>query len=342
MTLSSSLTYVVKTRFNTIDNTIHATEFTSDNSLKNRSEAFNFIENYIEIITNEGLIQIESDYIYSKAINRTNCEISKPNDTNCKRLKLFNQEAIHLIPNETIFPVGISVSYKYNNDNKTLGIDKDKEYEIFAYKNLSQINYSEQLNHLINEYQLLRHIGHTTLGYTQLYKSDLHNLSLNYTRFKILDTPFLWVNETRQYFVNNTSNDNCLLDCLCDRLLHHDDFNYVYFVEKNCPKEIEKNIYALLHSDGGLLFVGYHPENLTESIMSDIDLVNYYHLLDDTFSKDEYLYKNINLQIFSFNDFPVLAITVFPLNNESKIHRAYNPDKIFVLRDNQIIKMKNR
>ncbi|WP_312351099.1 hypothetical protein, partial [Empedobacter sp.] len=49
----------------------------------------------------------------------------------------------------------------------------------------------------------------------------------------------------------------------------------------------------------------------------------------------------VNLQIFSFNDFPVLAITVFPLNEESKKSHAYNPDKIFVLQNNRFIKMKD-
>ncbi len=151
----------------------------------------------------------------------------------------------------------------------------------------------------------------------------------------------MWNNPTRQFFINNISNREFILDCLYDHLFHYQDFDYDQFLEKNCPKEIEKNIYAMLHDQGGLLFIGYHPENLTESIMSDVELINYYNLLDANFSQDEYLYKNINLQIFSFNDFPVLAITVFPLNEESKKNHAYNPDKIFVLQNNRFIKMKD-
>jgi len=83
----------------------------------------------------------------------------------------------------------------------------------------------------------------------------------------------LWNNPTRQFFINNISNREFILDCLYDHLFHYQDFDYDQFLEKNCPKEIEKNIYAMLHDQGGLLFIGYHPENLTESIMSDIELI---------------------------------------------------------------------
>lgn len=268
-------------------------------------------------------------------------KINFPNGNNYKRLKLINQEAIFIILNETTFPFGISLSYKFNKDYVDSNIVKDKEYEIFAYKNLGEIDFSAQLNNLVNEYQLLSSLGYSIRNSIQLYKPDLTNLSVNKTRFRIIDTPFLWENKTRQFFVNNISNHEFILEYLYDHLFHYHKFDYVKFLEKNCPKEIEKNIYAMLHAQGGLLFVGYHPENLTESIMSDVELINYYNLLDSTFSKDKYLYKNVHLQIFSFNDFPVLAITVFPLNEESKKNHAYNPDKIFVLQNNRFIKMKD-
>ena len=335
----STITYVIRTRFCTKTTDTHKTEFNSNNSIENRINAFNFLENYLEIISNEGLIKIESDFIHSNAIERVNTEISVPNENNYKRLKLFNQEAILIIPNESIFPYGITLSFKVN---ETIGtIQKDKEYEIFSLKNLTASNYSEQLNNLINEYHLLKHSSYAKENSNELNKQSFSNLSLSEDVFHILDTPFLWKNVTRQFFVNNISIKNSLLNCLYERLFHYEEFDYVNFLEKNCPKEIEKNIYAMLHGQGGLLYVGYHPENLTESIMSDLELVNYYHLLDTTFSKDEFLYKNINLQIFNFNDFPVLAITVFPLNEESKKNHAYNPDKIFVLQNNRFVKMKD-
>lgn len=337
--ISPTITYVVRTRFCATTNDSNKTEFNSDDSLKNRFEAFNFIENYLEIITNEGLIKIESNYIHSKAIDRVNTEISKPNESNYRRLKLLNQEAIIIIPNEATFPFGISLFLKVN---KTIGkIQKDKEYELYSLKNTDQINFSDQLNNLINEYKVLKNLGCTAENTIELHKQTFNNLSISEEVFRIFNTPFLWQNATRQFFVNSISNKNSLLDCLYDRLFHYENFDYVNFLEKNCPKEIEKNIYAMLHSKGGLLYVGYHPENLTESILGDIELLNYYNLLDATFSKDEYLYKNINLQIFSFNDFPVLAITVFPLNEESKKNHAYNPDKIFVLQNNRFVKMKD-
>lgn len=336
----STITYVVKTRFCTSSKEFQTTEFNSDNGLKNRLDAFSFLENYIEIISNEGLLQIESNFIQPKAIDRINTEINFPNGNNYKRLKLVNQEAIFITPNETIFPYGISLSFVLNEDFDTL--KKDNEYEIYSLKNFEQINYSEQLNHLIIEYKLLKNLGfEEQIDAIKLNKYLFSNFDIEDNHFEILDTPFLWNNSTRQFFINNISNREFILDCLYDHLFHYQDFDYVQFLEKNCPKEIEKNIYAMLHGQGGLLFVGYHPENLTESIMSDIELINYYNLLDANFSQDEYLYKNINLQIFSFNDFPVLAITVFPLNEESKKSHAYNPDKIFVLQNNRFIKMKD-
>ena len=336
----STITYVVKTRFCTSSKEFQTTEFNSDNGLKNRLDAFSFLENYIEIISNEGLLQIESNFIQPKAIDRINTEINFPNGNNYKRLKLVNQEAIFITPNETIFPYGISLSFVLNEDFDTL--KKDNEYEIYSLKNFEQINYSEQLNHLIIEYKLLKNLGfEEQIDAIKLNKNLFSNFDIEDNHFEILDTPFLWNNSTRQFFINNISNREFILDCLYDHLFHYQDFDYVQFLEKNCPKEIEKNIYAMLHGQGGLLFVGYHPENLTESIMSDVELINYYNLLDANFSQDEYLYKNINLQIFSFNDFPVLAITVFPLNEESKKNHAYNPDKIFVLQNNRFIKMKD-
>lgn len=336
----STITYVVKTRFCTSSKEFQTTEFNSDNGLKNRLDAFSFLENYIEIISNEGLLQIESNFIQPKAIDRINTEINFANGNNYKRLKLVNQEAIFIAPNETIFPYGISLSFVLNEDFDTL--KKDNKYEIYSLKNSEQINYSEQLNNLINEYKLLKKIGfEEQIDAIKLNKNPFSNFDINADHFEILDTPFLWNNPTRQFFINNISNREFILDCLYDHLFHYQDFDYVQFLEKNCPKEIEKNIYAMLHGQGGLLFVGYHPENLTESIMSDVELINYYNLLDANFSQDEYLYKNINLQIFSFNDFPVLAITVFPLNEESKKSHAYNPDKIFVLQNNRFIKMKD-
>ena len=336
----STITYVVKTRFCTSSKEFQITEFNSDNGLKNRLDAFSFLENYIEIISNEGLLQIESNFIQPKAIDRINTEINYPNGNNYKRLKLVNQEAIFITPNETIFPYGISLSFVLNEDFDTL--KKDNEYEIYSLKNFEQINYSEQLNHLIIEYKLLKNLGfEEQIDAIKLNKYLFSNFDIEDNHFEILDTPFLWNNSTRQFFINNISNREFILDCLYDHLFHYQDFDYVQFLEKNCPKEIEKNIYAMLHGQGGLLFVGYHPENLTESIMSDVELINYYNLLDANFSQDEYLYKNINLQIFSFNDFPVLAITVFPLNEESKKSHAYNHDKIFVLQNNRFIKMKD-
>ncbi|MBY0066772.1 hypothetical protein [Empedobacter falsenii] len=336
----STITYVIKTRFCTSSKEFQTTQFNSDNGLKNRLDAFNFLENYIEIISNEGLLQIESNFIQPKAIDRINTEINFPNENNYKRLKLVNQEAIFITPNETIFPYGISLSFVLNEDFDSL--KKDNEYEIYSLKNYEQINYSEQLNSLINEYKLLKNLGfEKQIDAIKLNKNLFSNFAIKDDYFKIFDTPFLWNNLTRQFFINNISNNEFILDCLYDHLFHYQDFDYVQFLEKNCPKEIEKNIYAMLHGQGGLLFVGYHPENLTESIMSDVELINYYNLLDANFSQDEYLYKNINLQIFSFNDFPVLAITVFPLNEESKKNHAYNPDKIFVLKNNRFIKMKD-
>lgn len=336
----STITYVIKTRFCTSSKEVQTTQFNSDNGLKNRLDAFNFLENYIEIISNEGLLQIESNFIQPKAIDRINTEINFPNENNYKRLKLVNQEAIFITPNETIFPYGISLSFVLNEDFDSL--KKDNEYEIYSLKNYEQINYSEQLNSLINEYKLLKNLGfEEQINAIKLNKNLFSNFAIKDDYFKIFDTPFLWNNLTRQFFINNISNNEFILDCLYDHLFHYQDFDYVQFLEKNCPKEIEKNIYAMLHGQGGLLFVGYHPENLTESIMSDVELINYYNLLDANFSQDEYLYKNINLQIFSFNDFPVLAITVFPLNEESKKNHAYNPDKIFVLKNNRFIKMKD-
>ena len=107
----STITYVVKTRFCTSSKEFQITEFNSDNGLKNRLDAFSFLENYIEIISNEGLLQIESNFIQPKAIDRINTEINYPNGNNYKRLKLVNQEAIFITPNETIFPYGISLSF---------------------------------------------------------------------------------------------------------------------------------------------------------------------------------------------------------------------------------------
>ena len=153
----STITYVVKTRFCTSSKEFQTTQFNSDNGLKNRLDAFNFLENYIEIISNEGLLQIESNFIQPKAIDRINTEINFPNENNYKRLKLVNQEAIFITPNETIFPYGISLSFVLNEDFDTL--KKDNEYEIYSLKNSEQINYSEQLNHLIIEYKLLKNLG---------------------------------------------------------------------------------------------------------------------------------------------------------------------------------------
>lgn len=84
-------------------------------------------------------------------------KINFPNGNNYKRLKLINQEAIFITPNENIFPYGISLSFVLNEDFDTL--KKDNEYEIYSLKNSEQINYSEQLNHLIIEYKLLKNLG---------------------------------------------------------------------------------------------------------------------------------------------------------------------------------------
>lgn len=49
------------------------------------------------------------------------------------------------------------MSFVLNEDFDTL--KKDNEYEIYSLKNSEQINYSEQLNHLIIEYKLLKNLG---------------------------------------------------------------------------------------------------------------------------------------------------------------------------------------
>lgn len=334
-----SVTYVIKNRYCTESNNLFKTEFYSKNSLESRNDAIRFIENYLEIITNEGLIHIESDFILASAIKNINTDICIPNKNNYDRLKIFNQETILIIPNETIFPFGITLSFKLTENFGDL--KKDKEYELFSLKKTNETDYSEQLNNLINEYQLLKQLGYNADNKISLTKKSFSNLTIKQKTFEILDTPFLWNNETRQFFVNNVTNEDSLLDSLYERLFQHEKYNYVHFLETNCPKKIEKNIYTMLHGKGGLLFLGYHPENLTESILSDEEILDYYDFLNKICDKDKYLHKNINLQIFSFDDFPILAISVFPLNDESRKNNAYNPNKVFVLQNNRFIKMKN-
>ena len=155
---SLSIFYEIKTRSYNKNDKFQITEFKSNNALENRQEAFRFIENYLEVITNEGLIQISSNLINQNAIQQTNFEISTPDEDNFEKLKLFNQETIAFIPNEDLFPDGISVSYRLTEDFEDL--KKDNKYEIFNLKSPQDINYTLQINNLISENIVLKKAGY--------------------------------------------------------------------------------------------------------------------------------------------------------------------------------------
>lgn len=338
---SLPITYEVKTRRLKESNRFHRTEFKANDALTNRMLAFQFIETYLEVITNEGLIQLSSNLINKNAIDQTNEELAIKNEDNFERLKFFNQETIAFVPNEELFPEGITVSFKLTEDFK--GFEKGKEYEIFSLRNPTEINYSLQIENLILENSLLKKIGYTINELEVLIQKELlPHINIKPKEFLILDTPFQWNNIVKQIFINKLYDENLSYNLIYEHLTHPEKYDYVNYLEENSVIEIEENIYTLLHDRGGFLFVGYNPENLVESFMSDEDILDYYHLLNFIFSKDKYLYKNISLNIINYEDFAVLAIGVYPLNKESKKKYAYNRDKIFVKKNNQIVKLDEK
>lgn len=335
---SLPIIYEVKTRFLSEGNRFQKKEFKTNDALTNRIQAFQFIETYLEVITNEGLIEISSNLINQNAIQQTNKEISISSEVNFEKLKLFNQETIAFIPNKEIFPEGISVSFKLTQDFENF--KKDKVYEIFNLRSPQDINFNLQINNLILENLLLKKLGYNLEELeVSMEKELLPNFKIKQKSFSILDTPFQWNNILKQIFINKLHDESLSYKLIYEHLTHPEKYDYVNYLEENCLIEIEENIYALLHGVGGFLFIGYHPENLVESVMSDTDILDYYHLLDFIFSKDKYLYKNISLNIINYEDFAVLAVSVYPLNKESKKQHAYNRDKIFVRQNNQIVRL---
>lgn len=331
------VTYIVRTRLCENSNEIHETKFSDYNMLKARKKAFEFIENYIEIITNQGLITIDSNTINKIAINKINNSLSEPNDDNYNSLKLLNQENIVIIPNKNVFPKGITLSFKIN---KSVQNSDETEYEIFSLKNSSENKYEIQLKNLIKEYSIFNEFGYNLENHKVLIeKKNYKILNLKNKKNYIINTPFNWKHFTTQIFLNKVYDKDFHAKNLYEHLINHKKYNYVSFLEENCKQEIEENIYSMLHENGGVLFVGYHPDNFIESVMSDQEIYDYYSTLHYIFSKDKYLYKNINLDIIDYKDFLVLCIIVFPLNEESKLSNAFNPDKIFIRQNNKIIKI---
>lgn len=334
----SSITYIVKTRFCEETQEFQQTEFSSDNSLAARNNAFKFIESYLEIIANEGLVQISSDIINSHAIKRFNKTILKPSNRTYKRIKLFNQDIISIIPNQKIFPKGIRLSFRINSPSEN---DDFEEFEIFSFQKPNHTIINQQLNHLILEYSFLNYMGYHIEDEIVISKNQFITLSIEPAEFKIIDTPFEWKNETRKFSIDYLTNKHLFYDGLQHRLVHHEMYQYISFLERNCIEEIEKNVYSMLHSTGGLLFIGFHPENIVESAMSNEEIMDYYQYLNHSFSQDKYLFKNIYFDLINYQDFSVLAIVVYPLNQESKKRHAYNRDKIFVRQNNKFFKIKD-
>ena len=334
----SSITYIVRTRFCEETQEFQKTEFSSDNSLAARNNAFKFIESYLEIIANEGLVQISSDIINSHAIKRFNKTILKPSNRTYKRIKLFNQEVISIIPNQKIFPKGIRLSFRIN---LPLENEKNEEFEIFSFQKPNHTIINQQLNHLILENTFLNYMGYHIDEEIVISKNEFKTLSIEPVEFKIIDTPYKWENETRRFSIDYLTDKHLFHDGLQHRLSHHEMYHYISFLERNCIEEIEKNVYSMLHSTGGLLYIGYHPENIVESAMNNEEIIDYYQYLNHTFSQDKYLFKNIYFDLINYLDFPVLAIVVYPLNLESKKRHAYNRDKIFVRQNNTFFKIKD-
>ncbi|WP_313386450.1 hypothetical protein [Chishuiella sp.] len=329
------LTYIVQTRFCELSQENLKTEFNDHNILVSRKKAFEFINNYLEIITNDGLIKIDSNTINKKAINKINFDISEPKKDNYNFLKLLNQENIVIIPNKNVFPLGITLSFKINTS-----YSENIEHEIFSLEEIDTNKYTKQLNNLIKEYSILNELNYNLENIKVLIKKQSYEaLNLKNESSYILDTPFNWQHYARQIFLNKVFDEEFHFRNLYEHLINHKKYNYVSFLEENCTQEIEENIYSMLHDKGGILFVGYHPDNFIESVLSDQEIKNYYKILHTNFSKDRFLYKNINLEIIDYDDFLVLCIIVYPLNEESKLSNAYNPDKIFIRQNNKIIKI---
>ena len=333
----STLTYIVKTRFCNNNNTFQETEFSSDNSLDARRQAIQFMENYLEIIANEGLLKLSSELLNPKAIHRVNRILSKPDAENYTKIKLFNNEAISIIPQNTIFPAGISLSFKISSD-----CNEENEYEILSYQKVKHSNFEKQLNNLILEHQCLENLNiDLSENEIELDKSQFVTLNLVQDEFKILETPFSWSEKSRQFQIDHLYDKDSMINGLYERLFNYESYDYVNFLETNNLDEIEKIVYALFHGRGGLIYVGYHPENLIESILSDVEVLDYIDYLNHVFSQDKYLYKNVKFEIFNYNDFPVLAIIVLPLNEASKQLHAYDPNKVFVRQNNMILKIED-
>jgi hypothetical protein len=333
----STLRYIVKTRLCNIENTLQQTEFTSDNEFEARVNAFEFIENYLEIIANEGLLKISSKLLNSKVVHQVNRVLSKPNLNNFTKLKLYNHETISIIPNDKIFPNGISLSFRIDN-----GENRGEEFEIFSYRKMSHAIIETHLNNLIVENDFLKQLNNDLSNHEISFdRNQFVTLNISKESFTILETPFLWNDESRQFQIDYFYNEDTIINGLYERLTNHEAYHYVNFIESNNIEEIEKVIYALFHADGGLIYIGYHPDSLIESVLSDQEALDYIDYLNHVFSRDEFLFKNVKLEVINYNDFPVISMIIFPLNEFSKKLQAYDKSKIFVRQNNMILKVEN-
>lgn len=301
--------------------------FEHENIFEARHAAFRFVAHLLEILFEENKLTFESNVLHPQQIEAIFSEMKNDNLSFKDFLNDSRFLAIDLIPDQIQFPNGIELFFVANG----------QEYLIQSYRNPKHIQFGKIIENLRFEYHCFLKEGYNIQSDEIHIKPEMLKCCNQKEEIAIINTHYGWNSPIRILGINLIYNSDAYTDKIIE-LMVNPNFEEIAFLESWKWKEIKTNILSLYHTKGGILFMGYHPENFTEHIIhpSEIDdtIESLNHYIHNNFDfKDSIQVKKIN-----FQGFDIIAIIVFPIsqNNYKKLIENNHPiysrtnDKIII------------
>lgn len=314
-TLHSNYYYKTKTQVNS-EHIVTENIFENENIFEARHAAFRFVAHLLEILFEANKLTFESKVLHPTQVEAIIHEMKNDNFSFPDFLNDSRFLAIDLIPDTIQFPNGIELFFVAN----------DQEYLIQSYRQPKDIQFTQIIENLRFEYHCFLKEGYNLHSEEISIKTDMLKCCNHKEEISIINTYYGWNSPIRILGINLLYNSQAYTDKIIE-LMMNPNFEEIAFLESWKWKEIKTNILSLHHTKGGILFMGYHPENFTEHIIHPTEIEETIASLNEYIKTNLDCKDSIEVRKITFQGFDIIAIIVFPIskNNYKKLIENNRP-----------------
>jgi len=328
-TIQPNYYYKAKTKINNdVSDTI--TIFKNENIFEARNSAFQYVSNLLEILFEAQKLILSSDILNDYQLQALSIDLEEKNLSFQEFIHDSRFLAINLIPNVTQSPNKIEIYF----------VSDEVEYLIQSYQDPTSINFTEIIDNLRTEYYRFLEAGYNLIPAEVTVDTEQICCCEKKEKVEILQTDYGWHSPIRILGINLLYNSDAYSDKI-SQLLVNPNFEEIAFLETWNWDEISTNILSLHHTKGGILFMGYHPENFMEHVIPTYELEDTIDKLDIFIQQNLKLSDSAEIKKINFKGFDILAIIVFPISRNNYRNLINSNHPIYIRTDEKIISNKN-